>query len=277
MKEGHVSRVRSRATAVLLAAVVATTGCAISQQQELEMGREYASQIDRELPLVHDAAAQRYLDALGAELTAHARRQVPWRFRLVNSDVVNAFAVPGGFIYINRGIVAKAANLSEFAGVLAHEIAHVEHRHGVEQMERAQTANAGLSLAYILLGRTPGTVERTAVGVGGNLWLAGHSREAENEADASAVDMLVAAGIHPRGLPGFFRTLLNERDGASGGGAAQWFSTHPTTEDRITNVQNMIARHPESRLRGLQTDSDAFQRFRRGVNRLPAAPATARR
>lgn len=270
-------RVRRRLATGLVAGSLVISGCAISQQQEIAMGREYAAQLDRELPLVQNGAAQRYLDALGAELAVHAGRQVPWRFRLVNSEVVNAFAVPGGFIYINRGIVEKAANLSEFAGVLAHEIAHVQHRHSVEQMERAQTANTGLTLAYILLGRTPGTAERAAVGVGGNLWLAGHSRDAENEADATAVSMLVAAGIDPRGLPSFFRTLMNERSGSSGAGVAQWFSTHPTTEDRIQNVQRIISRHPEARLRGMQTDSDAFRGFQRTVRSLPAAPATAGR
>jgi predicted Zn-dependent protease len=160
--------------------------------------------------------------------------------------------------------------MSELAGVLAHEIAHVEHRHSVEQLERAQTANVGLSLAYVLLGRSPGGVERAALGVGGNLYFASHSRDAENEADATAVTLLVRAGIDPRGLPSFFHKLMNEQSRGSSG-VAQWFSTHPTTSDRIANVERIIARTPGAQRSGLQSDSRAFQTFRANVRRLPAA------
>lgn len=249
-----------------------TAGCAISPQQEAELGRNYAAQLENELPIVDDPAVDNYLDALGNEVARQAgRRNVQYQFYLVNSDVANAFAVPGGYIYINRGIVERAPTMNELAGVLAHEIAHVELRHGAEQMGRAQTANTGLTLAYILLGRTPGTLERTALGVGGSLYFANHSRDAENEADARAVPMLVNAGIDPRGLASFFRTLLSEQDRGSGN-VGQWFSTHPTTQDRVDHVENLVGRYSRDELSGLQRDSQAYQRFRAAVRNLPAAP-----
>src|SRR5690606_4261850 len=146
-----------------------------------------------------------------------------------------AFAVPGGFIYVNRGLIERTRNMSELAGVLAHEIAHVEHRHSVEQMERQQGASLALNAAYVLLGRSPGAVEEAAINVGGSAWFAGHSRGAENESDATAVPLLVASGISPAGIPAFFNVLLSEQQRAPSG-VEQWFSTHPLTQDRISNT-----------------------------------------
>lgn len=271
MTKEIVRLVRRPMLGALLAVTTVAAGCSISRQQELQLGQQYSQQIDAELPIVEAAAVNRYLTALGNEIAANAGRDFSYRFRLVNSDVANAFAVPGGYIYINRGIVSRAGTMSELAGVLAHEIAHVEHRHSVDQLERAQTANAGLSLAYILLGRAPGTAERAAIGVGGNLYFANHSRDAENEADATGVELLVAAGIDPRGMARFFQRLLEEQNGGSGG-VSEWFSTHPTTQDRIDHVESLITRYPASRLRGLQQNSNAFQTFQANVRRLPAAP-----
>jgi predicted Zn-dependent protease len=269
MRKGFARKVRGWLAVVLV--LGAASACAISTQQEQQIGRDYAAQLDRELPIVNEPAVERYLSALGSEIARNSgRRDVTYRFRLVNSSVVNAFAVPGGYIYINRGIVERASNMSEVAGVVAHEIAHVDLRHSAEQIGRAQTANTGLTLAYILLGRSPGTAERAAINVGGGLYFASHSREAENEADAAAVPMLVASGIDPNGLPTFFRKLLDEQRGQSSA-VTQWFSTHPTTEDRIDNVRGLIANQPAARLRGLQQDSDAFRRFKGAVSRLPAA------
>jgi len=268
MLNGFARAMRGLLLATLLAGTV--SGCAISQQQEQQIGRDYAAQLDQELPIVNEPAVEGYLSALGAEIAQNTDRAgFTYQFRLVNSNVVNAFAVPGGYIYINRGIVERASNMAELAGVVAHEIAHVDRRHSAEQIERAQTANTGVTLAYILLGRNPSTVERAALDVGGGLYFANHSRDAENEADATAVPLLVQSGIDPEGLPSFFRKLIDAQRGESSD-VAQWFSTHPTTEDRIDHVRQLIDRQPASQLRGLQKDSDAFQRFKAAVSRLPA-------
>jgi predicted Zn-dependent protease len=250
-------------------------GCAISQQQEVELGQQYSAQVESELPIVHNAAVDNYINALGGELARlTSRSNLGWRFRVVNTNVVNAFAVPGGFVYVNRGLIERTANMSELAGVLAHEIGHVEHRHSVEQLEQAQRANLGLTLAYVLLGRNPSGVERAAIDVGGGLYFSSHSRDAEREADGTAINLLVRAGIDPNGVPSFFQKLLEAQNRGSAG--LQWFSTHPTTQERITTTRATIARIPSQQLRGLRNDSDAYRSFKNAVRNLPAPPAQYR-
>src|SRR5919107_2531163 len=138
---------------MLAGAVLAATvaGCGVSTQQEVQMGQEYATQINQQLPIVQDPEVNRYINVLGdsiARLTP--RGDLPWQFFVVNSNEVNAFAVPGGFIYVNRGLIERATNLSQLAGVLGHEIGHVVKRHSIEQMQQAQKANIGVTLACIL-------------------------------------------------------------------------------------------------------------------------------
>ena len=253
------------------ASAFGAAGCAISQQQEVALGQQYAAQLNQELPIVNDASVNQYINALGNQIARQGGRNLSYRFYVVNTDAVNAFAVPGGYIYLNRGLIEKAANMSELAGVMAHEIGHVEGRHSVEQLERQQTANTGLTLAYILLGRAPGGVEEAAINVGGSLYFASHSRGAENEADATAVNLLVNAGIHPRGLVTFFQKLMADRS-RQPNQLETWFSTHPTTQDRIQHTDALIQQVPQSRLRGLQTDSNTFQSMKQRLARYPAPP-----
>jgi beta-barrel assembly-enhancing protease len=258
----------------VLALTAGSTGvvaaCGISTQQEMEMGAQHAAEINRQLPIITDNTVNNYVNTLGRNIAAQGQRQIPYRFYVVNAPQVNAFAVPGGHIYINRGLIERARNMSELAGVLAHEIGHVEHRHGVDQLERMQGANLALTAAYVLLGRTPTGVEEAAIGVGGNLYFARHSREAENEADASAVGLLVRAGIDPNGLPSFFNVLLAEQQ-RQPGAVEQWFSTHPLTTDRVANTQNMISRLPAAQTRNLQRDANAFQSMRTRLRGMPQA------
>lgn len=254
---------------------LAATGCAVSTQQEVEMGAQYATEINRQLPIVDDATLNRYVNALGTQIASRGSRVrnegLRYQFFIVNSDVVNAFAVPGGFVYVNRGIIERADNMSELAGVLAHEIAHVEHRHSIDQMQKANNANMGLTLAYVLLGRQPSGVEQAAIQVGGGLYFARHSRAAENESDVMAVPLMVAAGINPEGLPSFFNELLAEQK-RTPSSVEMWFSTHPLTQDRIDNTQRLVQAIPAAQRRNLQTDSQAFQDFKARMRRYPAAP-----
>lgn len=247
---------------------VAVTGCGISTQQEIEMGREYAAEINRQLPLVNDAQVNQYINNLGRSIAARGQRQIGYQFYVVNADEVNAFAVPGGYVYVNRGLIERTRNMSELAGVLAHEIAHVEHRHSVEQMERQQGANLALNAAYVLLGRSPGAVDQAVVGVAGGAWFAGHSRGAENEADATAVPLLVASGINPSGIPSFFNVLLSEQQRRSSS-LEQWFSTHPLTEDRVDNTQALVSRYSSAQLSRLRTTDSGYASMKSRLSRLP--------
>lgn len=259
---------RTTAVVLLAGATSFTSACGVSPQKEAEIGAQYSAQVNRELPILNDATANRYLNTIGQRLARNVNRKFNYRFYIVNTSTVNAFALPGGYVYINRGIIERADNASELAGVLAHEIAHVELRHGAEQMERMQAANVGVGLLYALTGRQPGGVERTGVNAVGSLYFAKHGREAEAEADATAINLMIAAGYHPRGLPTFFEELIAERKRRPSS-LEQWFSTHPLTEERVAATQSLIARVPATRLRGLTTDTREFQSFRSRVRSLP--------
>lgn len=269
-------RLRRTALPGLVAGATLLTGaCGISQQQEIELGRQYAAEINRELPIVEDATIHRYINLLGDRIARQGGRNIDYTFYVVNTAAVNAFAVPGGFIYVNRGLIERTENLSELAGVLAHEIGHVEERHSVEQLERMQRANLGLSMAYILLGRRPGTLEQAGVQVAGAAIFAGFSRSAENEADAVAVPLLVSAGINPNGLVSFFYKLLEEQQ-RQPSTVEQWFSTHPLTRDRIENVQSEINRIPQAQLRNLTVNTEQYEAFKSRLRSYRAPPAQFR-
>lgn len=126
-----------------LALAISSAGCAISRQQEAEMGMNYAQQINAQLPIVRDADVNAYISQLGASLAAKAEDQErTWRFSIVDDPEINAFAVPGGYIYINKGLILRAQTASQLAGVVAHEIAHVTQRHSVQQMEQGQKSGS---------------------------------------------------------------------------------------------------------------------------------------
>ena len=245
------------------------SACAISTQQEMEMGASYARQIEAQLPLVREAEIERYLAQLGRTIAEPVdNRKLQWHFRLVDSREVNAFAVPGGYVYVNRGLVERTTRMSQLAGVLAHEIAHITRRHSVKQMQKAQGANVGLVLLCTLTGACQNEVTGLAIQVGGSLAFAKFSRDDEREADELAVDYVVRAGIDPRGIPEMFRILLEERRRAPGA-LEPWFSTHPLEEERVAATEARIAALGSERLRGLTSDSRAYQEFRTAVLALP--------
>jgi predicted Zn-dependent protease len=252
-------------------------GCAtISTQQEVQLGADYSRQINQQLPLIGDRATLQYINTLGRQLAAAADpRGIPYNFYVVNSDAINAFAVPGGHIYVNRGLIERADNVSELAGVLAHEIGHVAERHSIEQLQRAQGANTLLTILYGgILRRNPGQVEQVGVQAAGSAVFAGYSRDAEREADRVAVPYLVRTGYNPNGLPSFFQELLTEQQ-RNPSRVQQWFATHPTTQERITNVRAIIAATPGATGR-LTTDNQAYQAFRSRVRSLTPAPRDRR-
>ncbi len=268
---GLDSTIRRWAGVAAVAVTTAAVGaCAISTQQELALGEQYATEINQQLPIIDDGEIHRYVNLLGDEIAQQGGRQLDYTFFVVNTDVINAFAVPGGYVYLNRGLIERTDNLSELAGVLAHEIAHVELRHGVEQMERMQRAQLGLAVGSILLG-TPEGAAAAAVNVGAGLYFANHSREAEHEADALAVPLLVDAGIHPRGMATFFEELIAERE-RSPSALEQWFSTHPLTEDRIAAAEARIAALPAGSLDGLVMTSNNYERMQQRLQALPPPP-----
>jgi predicted Zn-dependent protease len=208
-----------------------------------------------------------------AKLTS--RGDLDWHFYVVDSPEVNAFAVPGGFVYVNRGLIERTTKMDELAGVLGHEIGHVVRRHSIEQMQKAQKANIGVTLACVLTQVCNNQATGALINVAGNAVFARFSRQDEAEADAEGVKNTVRAGIDPRGIPEMFQILLDERE-SSPSSVSSWFATHPMEEDRIQATQAQIAKIDPAILRGLTKDSQSFQSFKQRVRGLPAPPPAPR-
>jgi predicted Zn-dependent protease len=258
----------------LLAVTVA--GCGVSTQQEVELGTQYMQQINSQLPIVQDPEVNRYINVLGdsiARLTV--RGDLPWQFFIVNSAEVNAFAVPGGFIYVNRGLIDRAKNLSELAGVLGHEIGHVVKRHSIKQMQQQQGAQIGVTLGCVLLNVCNSQIAGTAINVAGGAIFAKFSRDDETQADEVGIDNVVRAGISPKGIPEMFQILLDERQ-SDPGSVELWFGTHPTEESRISDTQGIINRIDPAILKSLTYDSPRFHEFKQRVQTLPPPPVQKR-
>lgn len=255
---------------------VTMTGCAVSTQQEVEMGTQYAQQINAQLPIVQDPEINRYVNVLGNSIAQRAdQRGLQYQFFVVNAREINAFAVPGGYVYVNRGLIERTNTLSQFAGVLGHEIGHVVRRHSVQRMQQAQGANFGVVLACVLTSICGSQVGQTAIQVGGSAVFAKFSRDDEFEADQEAIRNVIRAGIHPRGIPEMFQILINERN-RNNPAVASWFATHPTEEDRIERTRQVIAQIDPAILRNLTPDSQNFHSFRNRVRSLPAPPPPRR-
>lgn len=250
--------------------IIGVSGCGVSTQQEVEMGRQEAANINRQLPLVTDPEANRYINLLGDQIASRtSRADLDWRFYIVDSREVNAFAVPGGFIYINRGLIERTENMTELAGVLGHEIGHVVRRHTVKQMEKAQGANIGVTLACVLTNICNSQIAQAGINIAGTAVFAKFSRSDESEADVEAVNNTVRAGISPRGIVTMFEKLIAERkQGRSA--VAGWFATHPGEEERIVSAQALINQVPAATLRNLTTNTTNYNSFRSRIRSLPA-------
>jgi predicted Zn-dependent protease len=262
-----------RKISLTIGAIALLAGCGVSTQQEVQMGQQEAQQVNAQLPMVQDAVINSYVNSLGnriAKLTS--RGDLQWQFQVVNSDVVNAFALPGGFVYVNRGVLERASNTSEVAGVLGHEIEHVVRRHSVKQMEQAQGANVGVGILCALTGVCQSGVAQAAIQVGGTAVFAKFSRTDEVQEDEGGFNNVMRAGISPRGMYTFFQKLLAEEQQSGGGNAAAWFSDHPGTQDRIADIQRMLNQVPASQLNALQTNDSGFATMKARLARLGPAP-----
>jgi predicted Zn-dependent protease len=256
----------------LLLASLELTGCEISEDQEVELGRQYAEQVAAQLPLVRDPAINAYVSDLGARIArGTSRADLAWQFAIVDAREVNAFALPGGFVYINRGLIERADRMNELAGVLGHEIGHVVLRHSVKQMDKATKTNVGIAIVCTLTGWCEGGAAQIAINVAGSAWFAHHSRQDEAAADSDAVVSVARAGIDPNGIPQFFESLLRERR-ASPGPLETWFRTHPLEESRVERTRALVRAVPAETLRGLVEDSPDFHAFKQRMQALPPPP-----
>jgi len=259
---------------VLLAVTVA--GCGVSTQQEMALGAQYSQQINAQLPIIQDPEVNRYINVLGDSIAGlTSRGDLDWHFFVVNSAEVNAFAVPGDYIYVNRGLIDRAKNLSELAGVLGHEIGHVVKRHTIKQMQQQQGAQVGVTLGCVLLNVCGTQIAQAGINIAGSAIFAKFSRDDETQADEVGIDNVVRAGISPKGIPEMFQILLDERQ-ADPGAVELWFGTHPTEEGRIADTQAIINKIDPAILRSLTYDSPRFHDFKQRVQALPAPPPQRR-
>jgi predicted Zn-dependent protease len=258
-------RVRRRrlAVAALCLAACGTVGA----EDENALGDAYARQLETQLTLSADSALVRYVERLGHRLVSAAQDSLDrdWHFRVVDADDLNAFALPGGHVYINRGLVARAASMGELAGVMGHEIAHVTRRHSVDQMKKQTRTNVIVGLFCTLTGWCASDVAQIAINVGGAALFARYSRAHESDADSVAVALVHRAGIDPRGVPAMFERLLAER-AVRPAALTAFLSSHPLEEERVQRTRALAGQWAEPDLARLQVDDPEFQAVR------PAAP-----
>ena len=269
-------RHRQQLWATALVTALATVGCGgkPSQEQERQIGAADAAQVDSQLPIIHDSAIEAYISTLGRSMASHtSRSDLDWRFAVVNSREVNAFALPGGFIYVNRGAIEQADRLDQLAGIMGHEIGHVVERHSVEQMQKGKEEEVRLVLLCTLthVCRTVGG--QILVGVGAERMRAKYSQHDEAQADSEGVVNTTRAGIDPEGLPSFFQKLL-DKQAADPSLVEVFFSTHPTDQSRVAETRKQIEETPAAHAPNLVRDTPEFHAIQARVKALPAPPVT---
>ena len=259
---------RPRQPAVVVVLLLLLAGCEVSDDREIDFGRANAAQIDAKLPLVTDSAVTAYVQSLGDRIASRtSRAELPWRFTIVNSQEVNAFALPGGFIYVNRGLIERSDRMDELAGALGHEIGHVVRRHSVQQLKRTGGTRVGIALLCAVTDVCDSRAARVAIDVGGAAWLSHYSRAAEAEADSEAVANTTRADIDPEGIPALFRVLLATRQ-QQPGLVQTFFASHPLEEDRITQTQRLTNRVDPAIERTLIRDEIEFHAMKRRLSEL---------
>lgn len=244
------SRLSAVAAALALAAVAA--GCAtnpvtgrqqlalVSEQQEIQLGRDADQQVIQQIGLYPDEELQRYVSAVGQRLAEDSERpDLPWTFRVVDDASINAFALPGGFIYLTRGIMTHFNNEAEMAAVLGHEIGHVTARHSVERISKSQLASLGLGLGMIFVPelRNYGDLAQTGLGL---LFLK-YGRDDERQADDLGLRYMVDDGYDPRQMPAVFRTLERVSQASGEGRLPGWLSSHPAPGARAQRISDEVA------------------------------------
>jgi beta-barrel assembly-enhancing protease len=274
-----INRLHSRSITMACALLLTAAGCAsISPQQEAEMGRNYAAQINQQLPIVRDPEVNAFISRLGESLIAQAGAQDrSWKFAIVDDPEINAFAVPGGYIYIHRGLIRRAKTLSQLAGVVGHEIAHVTQRHSVQQMEKGQKVGVGATVACALRRSFCDNGGGQLLNLGATVVMAKFSRGDEADADRFGLDYVLRAGFDPRGLPEMFEIMLAEREASGRSGGVSWLASHPVEEDRIAATRRAIEALPAGSLARVTRDTPAFQQFKARLASLPVTAKPARR
>lgn len=242
-------------------------------EQDIQIGQQASARIGRQVLLLNDPRVDDYLDALGKRLASYAPGyKFPYQYRCVNDENINAFALPGGFIYINRGVIEAADDEAQLAGVMAHETSHVALRHGTNQVSKAEAWRIPLGLLGPA-GGLGGLIGQVGAGFTLNSIILKYSRDDETQADVLGTQILYDAGYDPRALAQFFEKIEAESKGKE---PAQFFSDHPNPGNRIGRIDEEVDKlgGPEPNYR---SDSDDFRSIKIYVMKLPEPPKRARK
>src|SRR5262245_26289860 len=239
-----------------------------SPQQDIELGQQAAKDAERQMELINNSKANAYISALGQQIVAKVPNEYkfPFTFKIVNDKSINAFALPGGPVYVHRGAIEAADNEAQLAGVMGHEIGHVILRHGTNQATKAQFGQGALGILGAVLGNgAVGQIVSTGGGFLANSVFLKYSRDAESQADLIGTQVLYDLGYDPKAMAEFFDKLAKEHKGTK---TEEFFSNHPIPENRVTKVNAEIKKlgpvPPTPR-----TDSPDFQEVKRIMLSLP--------
>jgi predicted Zn-dependent protease len=278
--------IRRRALAFALVSLTmgcATTGAAaegsgfnlFSAQQDVELGRQAAREIESQVRILRQPRATDFVEEVVHRLTAQAPgARFDYQVKLVDASEINAFALPGGFVYVNRGLVEAVRSEGELAGVLAHEVAHVALRHGTRQATKGTAAQAGLSVLQRILGKNDnetGKIVGVVGGVGLNAAFLKFGRDDEREADRVGAEMMAKAGYDPEDMARFFDLLASQRR-SNPSKVEQFFSSHPSPGDRAALIRQAGYHREYDR----DDEVGGLASVQRELRRLPAAPGPRR-
>lgn len=247
-------------------------GMSGSTEKEVRLGRELAAQVDREAKFIDDGTITEYINRVGQNIVLHSDAKVPFTIKVIDSDEVNAFALPGGFFYVNKGLMLAADNEAELAGVMAHEIAHVAARHAVENNKKAELAQYAILIPSIIFGGGLGQLIYQGGGFASLLGFMKFTRGAEEEADKLGVQYMYAAGYDPTAMATMFEKL-ESKNKKKPGFISKLFATHPAPPERRAASLALAARFPERE--EYVISSSEFQRVKARLLRLSNARATS--
>ena len=241
-----------------------------SQEKEMQIGRQLAMEVEQQAKLVDDPVVTEYVNRVGQNIVLHSDAKIPFTIKVIDSDEVNAFALPGGFFFVNRGLILAADNEAELAGVMAHEIAHVAARHAMENQGKGSMLQYGLLAGIIFTGGIGGAVLQNTAGLAQMLAFFKFSRGAEGEADRLGVQYLYASGYDPTAMSTMFEKLASQNR-KKPGTLSKLFTSHPQSVDRRDESLQLVARFPEKEEYVISTSE--FQRVKGHLMKLTNARA----
>jgi hypothetical protein len=240
--------------------------------KEVALGRQLAAEVERQAKFIDDPVITEYINRVGQNVVLHSDARIPFTIKVIDSDEVNAFALPGGFFFVNKGLILAADNEAEVAGVMAHEIAHVTARHAMENQAKGMLAEIGLLAGSIFLGGLGGMLINQGAQFGALLGFMKFTRNAESEADMLGVQYLWAAGYDPNAMSTMFEKLA-AKNKKKPGTFSKLFESHPQSVDRMEATRQLVARFPEKEEYVLSTSE--FNRVKARLLRLSNARASS--